>query len=636
MGRSVRLWGRPVTARRPGKAPTRSVTSRTSVRRKAPRRTVVATRPTVCGKRVATLGLALLVGFGMLSYRLADLQLTPDPELQEGLGTRVITQELPAPRGEITDRWERPISHSLPAITIEANPRVFTAEQLPSVVARLSELVDTPPGVLMNRLSRDSAFAYIARQVDEATAEAVRDLEIPGIWFRNEPRRTHPNGPCSGLAIVGRTDIDHVGISGLEEAYDSSLTGVPGSVILESSADGESTIPNGEQVIEPAQPGQNVRTTLDRNVQYQTEQILAEAVEGVVGQRGIAIVMIPETGEIIAAANVQRNSESGVIECTTTNLSAIWTYEPGSIIKPLTMAAVLDANAASPQELLQLPEQLVYNVEGGTKTYRDYFAHTETYYTLTDVMALSSNIGTIELATRLGADGLYNAFLGFGLGSRTALEFKGEASGILDPLDSHVLELSNAAIGQSIAVTGLQMLQGYNTIANGGVHVDPVLLTDDVGLSDPHRVVSEETAGAVLRMMAEVVARGTGTRAVVPGYEIAGKTGTSWQPCAMGGYLCDIDADGNGSRHYAASFGGIISNDYGPQLSIIVIIDDPTTDRYGGGAVAAPAFAEIAAYAVRQLQIVPSTAGPTGERVRADPAGVLETAGGSDSAEPTQ
>ena len=625
-----------MTARRPGKAPTRSVTSRTSVRRKAPRRTVVATRPTVCGKRVATLGLALLVGFGMLSYRLVDLQLTPDPELQEGLGTRVITQELPAPRGEITDRWERPISHSLPAITIEANPRVFTAEQLPSVVAQLSELVDTPPGVLMTRLSRDSSFAYIARQVDEATAEAVRDLEIPGIWFRNEPRRTHPNGPCSGLAIVGRTDIDHVGISGLEEAYDSSLTGVPGSVILESSADGESTIPNGEQIIEPAQPGQNVRTTLDRNVQYQTEQILAEAVEGVVGQRGIAIVMIPETGEIIAAANVQRSSESGVIECTTTNLSAIWTYEPGSIIKPLTMAAVLEANAASPQELLQLPEQLVYNVEGGTKTYRDYFAHTETYYTPTDVMALSSNIGTIELATRLGADGLYHAFLGFGLGSRTALEFKGEASGILDPLDSHVLELSNAAIGQSIAVTGLQMLQSYNTIANGGVHVDPVLLTDDVGLSDPHRVVSEETAGAVLRMMAEVVARGTGTRALVPGYEIAGKTGTSWQPCAMGGYLCDIDEDGNGSRHYAASFGGIISNDHGPQLSIIVIIDDPTTDRYGGGAVAAPAFAEIAAYAVRQLQILPSTAGPTGERVRADPAGVLETAGGSDSAEPTQ
>ena len=625
-----------MTASRPGKVPTRSVNSRSSARKKAPRRTVIATRPTVCAKRVATLSLALLVGFGMLSYRLADLQLTPDPELQEGLGGRVITQELAASRGEITDRWERPISHSLPAITIEANPRVFSAEELPSVVAQLSDLVDTPPGVLMARLSRDSAFAYIARQVDEATAEAVRDLNIAGIWFRNEPRRTHPNGPCSGLAIVGRTDIDHVGISGLEEAYDSSLTGIAGSVILESSADGESTIPNGEQVIEPAQPGQDVRTTLDRNVQYQTEQILAQAVEGVVGQRGIAIVMIPQTGEIIAAANVQRSSESGLIECTTTNLSAIWTYEPGSIIKPLTMAAVLEANAATPEELLSLPEQLVYTIEGGTKIYRDYFAHTETYYTPTDVMALSSNIGTIELATRLGADGLYNAFVEFGLGHRTALDFKGEASGILDPLDTHVLELSNAAIGQSIAVTGLQMLQGYNTIANGGVHVDPVLLADDVGTGDRRRVVSEETAGSVLAMMIEVVASGTGTRAIVPGYEVAGKTGTSWQPCATGGYLCDPDEEGNGSRHYTASFGGIISNDYGPQLSIIVIVDDPTTDRYGGGAVAAPAFAEIAGYAVRQLQIVPGTAGPTGERVRADPAGLLETAGGSDSAVPTQ
>ena len=190
--------------------------------------------------------------------------------------------------------------------------------------------------------------------------------------------------------------------------------------------------------------------------------------------------------------------------------------------------------------------------------------------------------------------------------------------------------------GQSIAVTGLQMLQGYNTIANGGVHVDPVLLTDDVGTGDRRRVVSEETAGSVLGMMSEVVASGTGTRAIVPGYEVAGKTGTSWQPCVTGGYLCDIDEEGNGSRHYAASFGGIISNDYGPQLSIIVIIDDPTTDRYGGGAVAAPAFAEIANYALRQLQVVPSTAGPTSERVRADPAGVLETAGGSDVAEPTQ
>ncbi len=616
-----------MTARRPGTH--RHKTFRSSASRRSLRRTVVATRPTVCGKRVATLALGLLVGFGLLGYRLADLQITPDPALQEGLGTRVITQELVAPRGEITDRWDRPIAQSLPSITIQANPQLIPAEDLVDVVAQLSAHVDTPADVLMTRLSRDSSFAYVARQVDESTADAVRSLDLPGIWFDDEPRRTHPNGPCSGLAIAGRTDIDNVGISGLEEEYNASLTGVAGSVVRESSADGESTIPNGEQVIEPAQPGEDVHTTIDRNVQYQTEQILAAAVERVEGQRGIAIVMIPDTGEIIAAANVQRSGESGAIECTTTNLSAIWTYEPGSIIKPLTMSAVLESGAATPHELLSLPEQISFAVEGGTKTYYDYFTHTQTFYTPTDVMVLSSNIGTMELAARVGPEALYEAYTNFGLGSRTALEFKGEASGILNTLDSNVLELSATAIGQSVAVTGIQMLQSYNTLANGGIRIAPVLLMNEVGTGRPQRVVSEETAAAVMEMMAEVVARGTGTRAAVPGYHVAGKTGTSWQPCETGGYVCNIDEDGNGSRHYTASFGGIIGNDDGPKLSIVVIIDDPKTDDYGGGAAAAPVFAEIAGYAVRQLQIMPGTSAPSDERVRADPAGVLETADGT-------
>ena len=618
-----------MTVRRPGQA-TRSTTTRPSARRKSSRRTVIATRPSVCRKRVATLGLGLLAGFAMLGYRLADLQITPDPALEEGLGTRVVSEELAAPRGEIKDRYGRPIAHSMPAVTIQANPRLIDPAELAYVVGRLSEHVDTPADVLMDRLSRDSPFAYIARQVDEATADAVRDLSLPGIWFVDEPRRTHPNGPCSGIAITGRTDIDQVGISGLEQAYDDDLTGTPGFVLHEASADGQSTIPNGEHVIEPAEPGADVRTTVDRNVQYQTEQILIEAVEAVEGERGIAIVMVPGTGEIVAAANVQRGSESGVVECTTTNLSAIWTYEPGSVMKPVTMSAVLEEGLTTPHELLQLPEVLEFPVEGGVKTYRDYFTHTQTYYTPTDIMVLSSNIGTMELAVRVEPDVLHDFYADFGFGSRTELEFKGEASGILNSLDSNVLELRSTAIGQSVAVTGLQMLQSYNTLANGGVHVDPVLLVDEVGDGETRRVISRDTADAVLAMMAGVVEEGTGTRAVVPGYHVAGKTGTSWQPCETGGYICDVDENGEGTRHYAASFGGIVSNDAGPQLTILVIIDDPKTEEYGGGIAAAPAFAEIAGYAVRQLQIQPIAAGPTGDRVRATPAGVLETAGGSD------
>ncbi len=619
-----------MTTRRPRSSTTRSGAHRPATRRKTPKRTVVATRPTVCAKRVATLGLGIILGFGMLGYRLADLQITPDPLLEVGLGTRIMTEDLAAPRGEITDRRNRPIAHSLPAITITADPKLMPPEELPFIVGQLSELVDTPADDLMARLSRDSRFAYIARQVDQDTADAVRELGLPGVRYVDEARRAHPNGSCSGLAIAGRTDIDHHGISGLEESYNESLTGTAGSVVTEASADGASTIPNGEHIIEPAQPGQDVRTTLDRNVQYQTEQFLVATVERVEGERGVAIVMIPGTGEIVAAANVQRSIETGAVACTTTNLSAIWTYEPGSIMKPLTMSAVLESGSATPYELLELPETISFAVEGGTKTYRDYFTHTETFYTPTDVMRLSSNLGTMQLAERVGPDELHDAYVDFGLGSRTALEFKGEASGILNSLDSNVLELSATAIGQSVAVTGLQMLQSYNTIANGGVHIDPVLLLDEVGTGEKRRVVSQDTADAVLTMMGEVVADGTGTRAVVPGYHVAGKTGTSWQPCPEGGYVCGVDENGADIRHYTASFGGIVSNDLGPQLSIIVIIDDPKTDEFGGGIAAAPVFAEIAGYAVRQLQIQPIAGGPTTDRVRAEPAGVLETAGGSD------
>jgi cell division protein FtsI/penicillin-binding protein 2 len=322
---------------------------------------------------------------------------------------------------------------------------------------------------------------------------------------------------------------------------------------------------------------------------------------------------VPDTGEVIAAANVLRDPETGVVSCTSTNLSAIWAYEPGSIMKPLTVSGVLEAGLAGPHEEIVLPDQIEIAIEHGqTKRYTDWFAHEQATYTPAEIVTRSSNIGTITLAERLGADGLYEMLTGFGLGSRTALEFKGEASGILDPLDSHVLELSNVAIGQSVAVTGIQMIQAYNTIANRGMHVDPVLVIDDVGDGEARRVISEDTADAVFAMMRSVVEEGTGRRAQLPGYRVAGKTGTAWQPCEGGiGYLCADDG-----RHYTASFAGIISNDLGPELSVIVIIDEPQGIT-GGGAVAAPVFAEIAAYAVRQLRIPPASGTHTGERVRA-------------------
>ncbi len=582
-------------------------------------RTVVPARPIVSRHRVYAVALCLALVFGLFGYRLVDLQLTPDPALAAGIGNRVRTVELAAPRGDILDRWGRTFALSLPAPTVVVDPRLVAEEQVPHLVARLEPLVSTPPEVLTRRLLSDAHFAYIDRQVDTEIGAEIDYLDLPGVRIEEEARREHPNGNCSGVAVVGRVDIDHIGISGLEESYNESLTGVSGQSVREASADGSLTIPGGEQVVKPARPGTDLRLTLDRNVQYQAEQILADAVDASGGSLGIAIVTVPSTGEIIAAANVLRDPETGLVGCTTTNLSAIWSYEPGSIVKPLTMSGVLEAGLTTPDETIALREVIEIPIEDGqVKRYVDWFAHEQSTYTPTEIITRSSNIGMITLAERLEAAGLYETLTSFGLGAQTALEFKGEASGILDRLDTHVLELSNVAIGQSVAVTGIQMLQAYNTIANGGLHVDPVLVMDDVGESTPRRVIREETADAVFAMMQSVVKKGTGTRAELPGYRVAGKTGTAWQPCDDApGYLC-----ADGGRHHTASFVGIVANDLGPQLSVIVIVDDPQGST-GGGAVAAPVFAEIAGYAVRQLRIPPASGADGGDRVRATAASAL-------------
>lgn len=569
--------------------------------------------------RVYVVALCFAMVFGLFGYRLVDLQVTPDPALAAGIGHRVRTVELAAPRGEIVDRQGRIFALSLPASTVVVDPRLVAAERVPHLVAQLEPLVSTAPEVLTRRLTSDAHFAYIDRQLDPDVGAQIYDLDLPGLRLEEEARREHPNGSCSGVAVVGRVDIDHIGISGLEESYNESLTGVSGQSVREASADGSITIPGGEQVVKPARPGTDLRLTLDRNVQYQAEQILADAVDGSGGSLGIVIVTLPSTGEIIAAANVLRDPETGVVSCTTTNLSAIWSYEPGSIVKPLTMSGVLEADLTTPDEAIVLPDVIEIPIEDGqVKRYDDWFAHDQSTYTPTEIITKSSNIGTMTLAGRLGPDGLYQTLVDFGLGSRTALGFKGEANGILDSLDSNVLALPTVSVGQGVAVTAVQMIQAYNTIANGGMHVDPILVMDDVGDGVARRVISETTADAVYDMMMSAVQEGTGGRAQLPGYRVAGKTGTAWQPCEDGaGYVC-----ADGGRHYTASFAGIISNDLGPQLSVIVIVDDPQGST-GGGSVAAPVFADIAGYAVRQLRIPPASGTDGGDRVRATAASAV-------------
>ncbi len=583
------------------------------------KRKVRSVRPQVGKGRVVAIGIVsglVLVGF---LWRLVDLQLMPDPELASGMGTRIVERAIRAPRGEILDRHGRPMALSLPAPTVIADPRLVPRARVPEIVASLGPLLSTDPGVLTRRLSGDGYFAYLQRQVDPEVGREVDALNLPGISTIEEPRREHPNGDCSGIAVVGRVDVDNNGISGLEEQYNQSLTGLDGQVFSESSANGRNTIPGGTRVVDAARPGDNLTLTLDRNIQFQSEKLLTSAVEKTGGDLGIIIIMVPTTGEIVAMANVERNKTTGRVGCTTTNLGAIWTYEPGSVMKPFTVSSLIEGNPALASEPIDVPYSITRDNGAGGKVFRDYWVHGLEEMSLTDIISKSSNVGAILVGEKVGPDQLHSTLVDMGFGARTALGFKGEASGILNRLDINSLILPNVSIGQGIAVSPLQLISAYNTFANGGIQPDPVIVMDDVGAAAGRRVLTPISAERVLSMMRQVVVDGTGTRAAIPGYEVAGKTGTAWQPCSVKfGYLCE-----GGGRHYSATFAGIVSNDNGPALSAVVIIDNPQKDlgSYAGGSVSAPIFKEIVSYALRQLRVAPvGDPGDPQDRVRAEPA----------------
>ncbi len=567
-----------------------------------------------------TLAALFVIVMGGFMYRLADLQLTPDPAYAEPLSNTLRETDLEARRGSLVDRQGRPLAMSLPSATIVADPRLVPAEDVPRVVGQLSQWIDTDPTVLASRLTSDRHFVYLDRQVDLEVGEAVMALDLPGVYLLEEARREHPNGDCTGLALLGRVDTDQNGISGLEMLYDERLTGIDGTRAVEVSGfDGRATIVGGEQVIQPAIPGDEIQLSLHRDVQFKTQELIEAAVVQNQADLGIALVMIPSTGEIVAAVGAARDAETGVVECTTNNLPFTHIYEPGSTMKTVTVASVFDAGLGTPHEQIALEPTREYRLDDGeTFVVRDdHINYTQETYTPTEILTRSSNIGTTYLAERLTPEEMNAALADFGFGSRTGVGFPGESAGIVQDLRLSTVAQPTTSYGQGVAVTPIQMLQAYNTIANGGLSVDPVLVTDDIGVAEPRRVVSGTTADQVMTMMREVVENesGTGNRAAVPGFDVVGKTGTAWQPCGENGlgYTCADERE----RHYTPSFAGIVSNDAGPQFTVLVILDNPLGENYGGGSVAAPVFSEIASYTARQLRIPAASAGVTTTAVRA-------------------
>lgn len=539
---------------------------------------------------------------GGLTYRMVDLQVVnPDEFVAWGESQRLRTVELQGRRGALLDRNGEQLAISIPQRTIWADPRLVTDPQ--TTAAELALLLGLPEEQVLARLTTDAAFVYIARQVDDERADAVEAAELSGVFSLDEARRFNPSGEELARAVVGTVGIDHDGLSGLELQYDDVLSGATGQVALETAPDGQ-TIASGGRAEVPAQPGSDLVLSIDRPLQFEVERMLMAQVEAMGAKGGVVVVMNPGTGEMLAMASVDRDDDGRAVPAGE-NRAVTWAFEPGSITKPLTFAAVLEEGVATPESVREVPSTLqLYEDE-----FSDSSPHETARWSVAEILVKSSNIGTTLWAMDLGAEAIDEYFRELGFGTPTALDAVGESDGILIDLDQWSgTSIATIPIGQGISVTSVQMLSAFNVIANGGLYVPPRLVLESVDAlgrsseiptAPTRRVVSENTTEQLQVILADVVESGTGQRAVVPGYTVGGKTGTARKPQPGGGY-----EDGAGNYRYTASFAGFLPAE-APELSILVTIDEPSASIYGGYA-AAPLFAQIAQYAVRRFQIPPA------------------------------
>ncbi len=539
--------------------------------------------------------------FLVIGARLVNLQaLDRGRYARLGLDQRVHTVKLAAERGSIFDRNGADLAISVPQDTLWADPRVISDPK--GYAATLAPILGIDQTGLEQRLSQhDLAFVYVARKASPDLVKQVMALHLPGIGTTPESKRFYPSGSVAA-SLLGSVGTDNQGLFGLEAGYDGVLTGRPGQVVIEQDPRGRE-IPSSKRSFRPAEAGRDLVLTIDQSLQYETEQILVKEANLAQAKDATAVIVDVQSGDVLAMATVDGptpTQPARVADSNERNRPLTDVFEPGSTNKVITMAGALQDGVVKPDERFRIPSEMRI----GGKQYTDDEPHGTLQMNLTDIMARSSNLGTIQVAQRLGPERFDRYLRAFGFGKKTSIRFPGQETGLLLPLSNYnATSMGSMPIGQGIAVTSLQMLDAYLTIANGGVSVNPRLVAatvdangqrHDVASTRGTRVVSEQTAQLVTQMLEGVVARpdGTGTAAAIPGYAVAGKTGTARKP----------PYDQN--QHVASFVGFAPAN--APRLAISVVIDEPTTKIYGGE-VAAPAFAGIMQNALRAVGVPPDT-----------------------------
>jgi cell division protein FtsI/penicillin-binding protein 2 len=543
--------------------------------------------------RIRLLVFAFAGVFAVALGRAAWIQVV-DGSSYEAMASRQHRQtiEIPAGRGTIYDRTGEPLAIGEQATTVYADPRNVVAPKKAAVKAAQALGLD-PDELYPGLIDRTKRFVFVERKADPMQARALQELGIAGIGFYPEERRSYPQGRVASQ-LLGFAGTDNRGLEGLEGTLDKALAGRPGyEVVIRDPAGQAIDVVTSRK----ERPGRNVVLTLDHQIQASAERLLASAVARWGARGATAIVMDPRTGAILAMANAptfDANDFSSAPPEERRNRAVTDLYEPGSTFKIVTVAAALEDNVVTPDTAFTLAP----TIKVADRVIREAHARGTERMTVRQILAESSNVGTITIAKeRLGGAELASWIDRFGFGQRTGSELPGESAGIVLPYESWSgSTIGTVPIGQGIAVTPLQMVGAYAAIGNGGVmppaHVVAKIGGKKVRHGKGRRVVSEHTADRMTAMFRNVVLEGTGTEAAIPGYTVAGKTGTA-NKAENGRYV----------SKYVASFVGLVPARK-PRLAILVMVDEPRGQIWGG-VVAAPIFRDIARFALQYLEVPP-------------------------------
>lgn len=554
-------------------------------------------------KRIIFLFILFIIFYFLLIYRLYNIQVVQNNKFKKIAQQEHLTSfSIKGERGNIYDRNLKKLALNIEVESLFAIPSKIKKPR--EAAQKISSILDLKTKNILDKLSEKKSFVWIKRKLEDTEAKKIKNLNLEGLYFLNESKRYYPKKYLASN-LMGFVGIDNQGLEGLEAFFDKDLKGLPGLVVLERDALG-GKVPLSIKEPTTYQDGHSIVLTIDEVIQYITEEALDKAFQKSEAKAGIAIVVEPKTGEILAMANrpsYDPNYFNKYCRDFWRNRAVTDAYEPGSTFKVVTIATALE------EKVTKLSDQ--FYCKGWIKYHGHIFhdIHIHGSQNLTDIVKNSCNVGVIQVGTRLDEKAFERSIRRFGFGALTEINLPGEVEGLVrNSKNWSKISLASISIGQEISVTPIQLIMAISAVANRGTLMKPMIVKEILDSEENRikvfkpkpirQVVSVDTASTMTKILEEVVSNGTGTRAKLSGYRVAGKTGTAQKfDFSIGKYSKD---------KYSSWFVGYVPAE-NPKIAILVLLDEPKGSYYGG-TVAAPVFKEIAS------KVLPYLSVPTNKR----------------------